>query len=132
LHDCLEDTLKSTVILVFILAIVLNATANILIKASTLKGGAEPEGLVGYILEMLNPLFLGGILSFGLALIAYRFVLGNGVKLSIGYPLMTTSGFAIVILASWIFFKESLHPVQWIGIALLALGLWLVASRVTA
>ena len=124
--------MKPGVIMVFVLAIILNATANILIKASTLKEGASPDGLVAYIREMLNPLFVGGIVSFGLALIAYRFVLGNGVKLSIGYPLMTTSGFAIVILASWVFFKESLHPVQWVGIALLALGLWLVASKVTA
>ena len=125
--------MKSTVFIVFILAIVLNAAANILIKASTLKKSGEelPVGLTGYIMEMINPLFITGILSFGFALIAYRFVLGNGMKLSIGYPIMTTSGFAIVVLASWIFFKESLHPVQWVGIGLLALGLWLVASKVS-
>lgn len=125
--------MKSTVLFVFILAIVFNAAANILIKASTLKKAGEevPQGLMGYITEMLNPLFITGIMSFGLALIAYRYVLGNGMKLSIGYPIMTTSGFAIVILASWVFFKESLHPIQWLGIGLLALGLWLVASRVT-
>ena len=118
--------------MVFILAIVLNAAANILIKASTMKGSGNPDGPVAYVLEMLNPLFVFGILCFGFALIAYRYVLGNGVKLSVGYPLMTTSGFAIVILASWILFKESLHPVQWLGIGLLALGLWLVASKVAA
>jgi multidrug transporter EmrE-like cation transporter len=49
------------------------------------------------------------------------------MKLSIAYPIMTTAGFAIVILASKIFFHEDLNLVQWIGIALLAAGIWLVA-----
>ncbi|MDH5657058.1 MAG: cation transporter [Spirochaetia bacterium] len=125
--------MKSTVLIVFIIAIVMNATANILIKASTFKKNEGfLEYLPEYIREVFNPIFISGVISFGLALIAYRFVLANGMKLSVAYPIMTTSGFAIVILASRVFFKETLHPVQWGGIALLALGLWLVASKVTA
>ena len=125
--------MKSSVLIVFILAIILNATANILIKGSAIKKSDQviSEGFVRYIQDLFHPLFISGIISFGLALIAYRFVLGNGLKLSVAYPIMTTSGFAIVILASRVFFKETLHPVQWVGIALLAAGLWLVASRVT-
>ena len=124
--------MKTAVFLVFFLAIVFNALANILIKASTLRKGTDIYSSVnGFMSEMLNPYFVGGLISFGLALLAYRYVLGNGIKLSVGYPIMTTAGFAIVIFASKIFFNETLYPVQWVGIAFLAVGLWLVASRLS-
>jgi multidrug transporter EmrE-like cation transporter len=116
-------------VLILILAIVLNASANILIKASSLGGNQTTAG--GMIRQLLNPFFMGGIFCFGLALIAYRHVLGQGMKLSVAYPMMTTSGFAIVLFASWFFFKESLDWVQWTGIGLLVLGLWLIASRMS-
>lgn len=113
---------------IFTIAIVLNATANILIKASALeKDGAGVEGMIrGFI---LNPWMIAGIASFGLALIAYRFVLNQGIKVSIAYPVMTTSGYAIVLLASRYFFQEQLNGLQWLGILLLVVGLWLISSQ---
>ncbi len=123
--------MSTITVLVLILAIVLNAVANILMKASSMnKEAAGIEGLIRGVL--LNPWFIGGLTSFGFALIAYRFVLGKGMKLSVAYPIMTTCGFAIVIFASRIFFHEELNTVQWIGIALLVAGIWLIASQVTS
>lgn len=72
---------------------------------------------------------MGGLTCFGLALIAYKYVLGKGVKLSTAYPLMTSCGFAIVLLASRYFFNETLNGVQWFGIGLLVAGIWLIASQ---
>ncbi len=72
---------------------------------------------------------MGGLTCFGIALIAYKFVLGQGVKLSVGYPVMTSCGFAIVLLASRYFFHESLNMVQWAGIGLLVVGIWMIASQ---
>lgn len=121
--------MKTITLVVLLLAIVLNATANILIKASaqqTDEGGVA--GLVNSVL--LNPWLIGGLASFGLALVAYRFVLKD-MQLSIAYPIMTTCGFAIVLLASRIFFHEALNLTQWVGIGLLVVGLWLIASQMT-
>lgn len=117
--------MRLTVLTLFLLAIILNAVANILIKASAIKQNIDDPS--GYLKSFLNPFLISGLASFALALVAYRFVLGHGMKLSIAYPIMTTAGFAIVILASKIFFHEDLNLVQWIGIALLAAGIWLVA-----
>lgn len=117
-------------IFIFILAIILNALANILIKASALKKDeAGIQGLIQGVL--LNPWLIAGLASFGLAFIAYRYVLGHGIKLSVAYPLMTTCGFAIVLLASRIFFHEILSGVQWLGIGFLVVGLWLIAADIT-
>jgi len=118
-----------SLILVFTVAVVFNALANILMKASAepnvFKFGWLPEPFAG----LLNPYFLAGLASFGLALIGYKFVLGKGLKLSLAYPVFTSSGFIIVLLASAYFFKERLHWVQWLGIAFILIGVWLTALQ---
>lgn len=51
------------VLVVFIVALVFNALANILIKASALKDLSEkPDG----IQVIFNPMFIGGLASFAL------------------------------------------------------------------
>jgi len=120
--------MKPVTIVVFGLAIVLNATANILVKASALK--KDEEGAVGLIKGfLLNPVLIAGLTSFGLAFVAYRYVLSQGIPLSTAYPLMTTLGFAIVLVASRMFFNETLNAIQWGGIGLLVIGLWMIASQ---
>ncbi len=119
------------VVIIFIIAITLNATANVLIKASALKkDGSGVEGLIRGMVS--NPFMILGVISFGLALVAYRYVLNQGIKVSAAYPVMTTAGYAIVILASKVFFGETLNFIQWIGIGLLIIGLWLISSQMTA
>jgi multidrug transporter EmrE-like cation transporter len=120
--------LNSITVIVLSVAIFLNALANILIKASALKKDEmSVNGLVkGFI---LNPWMIAGIMSFGIALIAYRYVLNQGIKVSLAYPLMTTTGYALVLLASRFFFNEHLNSVQWIGIGFLVVGIWLISSQ---
>lgn len=123
--------MKPVALVVFGLAIVLNALANILVKASALTKDADgAEGFVRGFL--LNPILIAGLASFGLAFLAYRYVLGQGIPLSTAYPLMTTLGFAIVLVASRIFFNETLNLIQWGGIGFLVIGLWMIASQMSA
>ena len=117
-------------LIVFILAIVLNASANILIKASAYRSGEM--GAEDFIRQLFNPWLIAGLASFGLAFIAYRHVLSQSVPLSIAYPIMTSLGFIIVLVASRFFFQESLDWIQYAGIAMMIVGLWLVASRMPA
>lgn len=111
-------------VFILLLAIFLNALANILVKASAVY--IKNESLIGLL---TNYYLIAGIVSFGLAFIAYRYVLARGLPLSIAYPIMTTAGFAIVILASRIFFQEKIIPIQWIGIGFLVIGIWLIAFK---
>ncbi|TGK06421.1 cation transporter [Leptospira fletcheri] len=122
--------MKATVVAVFVVALFFNALANILIKASSLgdKTDAAP-GIEGLVRSFLHPVFFAGIASFGIALLGYRWVLGKGLKLSLAYPVFTSAGFIIVLLASTFLFKEKLNWSQWAGILLIVAGVWLTAGE---
>ncbi|PJZ77067.1 SMR family transporter [Leptospira neocaledonica] len=122
--------MKLTVIIIFVVALFFNAFANILIKASSLGDKTSTaSGIEGLIKSFLHPVFFAGLVSFGIALLGYRWVLGNGLKLSLAYPLFTSAGFIIVLVASAIFFKEELNWTQWTGIGLILAGVWLTSAE---
>ncbi len=74
-----------------------------------------------------TPVIIGGILSFIFPLTAYGYILSK-MNLSIAYPLMTSIGFMIVTLASWLFLNGIITPIQIIGFLLILLGVWIVAK----
>jgi multidrug transporter EmrE-like cation transporter len=108
------------------LAIILNALANILMKVAMLKQEKATDILTMVTQSLTNPVLFLGILSFGLALVAYCFVLAK-INLSIAYPLMTSLGFLIVILASWFFLGENITKIQIVGFTCIIAGVWMVA-----
>ncbi len=114
----------SYIILIF--AITFNAVANILMKAGMLreKPGAN---LLELVLNMLtNPVLISGIFCFALGLAAYCFVLTK-LNLSVAYPIMTSVGYVIVIVASWLFLHETITVIQIVGFTFIIAGVWMVA-----
>lgn len=112
--------------LILILAITFNAVANILMKVGMLKG-KQVTGLADFILGMiLNPILVAGMVCFALGLAAYCYVLTK-LNLSIAYPIMTSVGYVIVIIASWLFLKETITAIQVAGFFLIIAGVWMVA-----
>ena len=107
-------------------ALVFNAAANVFIKAGMRSAGqlAVDASLVDKY--ALNPFLWSGVASFGIALVFYSLALAK-MPLSLAYPIMTTVGFAIVLGASALFFGERLNVVQYAGIGLIAVGVWLAA-----
>ncbi len=107
------------------IALTLNACANIFIKAG--MRGMAPAADTRFLLQVAaNGWLWAGVLSFGAALAFYSAVLAK-MPLSLAYPLMTTIGFAIVLVASAVFFHERLQPAQYAGIGLIVVGVWLAA-----
>ena len=112
--------------IIFILAITLNAVANILLKV-----GAEKTKESNNILELLlgmatNPVTILAIFCFAAGMAAYNYVLMK-TNLSVAYPIMTSVGYIIVLMASWLFLKETLTILQISGILLIVAGVWMVA-----
>jgi multidrug transporter EmrE-like cation transporter len=108
------------------IAISLNALANILIKVGVMdRGGKFTVEMVTQVIT--SPTIIGGIVSFAIALVAYGYVLTR-MNLSIAYPLMTSVGFIIVTLTSWLFLKEPITPVHTIGLLFILSGVWMVAK----
>jgi multidrug transporter EmrE-like cation transporter len=110
-------------------AIVLNALANIFMKVGMNKvGGLSVGPMTNWLMRMVtNPFVFLGLSFFALALVAYNYVLSQ-LNLSIAYPIMTSVGYCIVILASWLFLNEKIVPVQVLGFTLIIAGVWMVAK----
>ena len=117
--------------IIFILAIVFNAGANIMIKVAmkkspiSLEQGSVAKGLIH---AAQNPWLDLGILLFGLALAAYSAVLSK-INLSTAYPIMTGAGFLIVFLVSALYLGEKLTTQHIAGAILVLMGLWLLAGK---
>jgi multidrug transporter EmrE-like cation transporter len=107
-------------------AIFLNALANVLIKIGV-KGKGVKLNIKMLTAVITTPAVVGAILSFVFALAAYGYVLSK-MNLSVAYPLMTSIGFMIVTLASWLILKESIAPMQLVGFLLILSGVWMVAK----
>jgi multidrug transporter EmrE-like cation transporter len=112
--------------LVLALAITLNALANIFMKVA-MKDQQNTTSIIPMITQSLtNPTLFLGIISFGLALVAYCYVLSK-INLSIAYPVMTSVGFLIVILVSWLYLGETITKIQIVGFICIIAGVWMVA-----
>ncbi len=112
-----------------VVALTLNALANMLLKAGARGLGslAEPH-LAQRVLA--NPYLLAGLLLFALNLGFYLAALTR-LNLSLAYPVMVAGGLLVVVLGSALWLRETVTPLQWSGIALLVLGIVLVAWRPT-
>ncbi len=109
-----------------IVAIVFNASANVLIKVGMLEVGEKEHGLELLQKAIFQPALLGGILLFVFSLGAYSFVLTK-LNLSIAYPIMVSMGLVLVTCASHFFLNETIRPLQIIGFLLIISGVWIVA-----
>ncbi len=109
-------------------AIVLNALANIFMKVGMNKvGGLNMRPPLSWFFSMLgNPFIFLGLCCFALGLVAYNYVLSQ-INLSIAYPLMTSIGYCIVVIVSWLFLREKIVPIQMFGFSLIIAGVWMVA-----
>ena len=113
---------------VLTVAIVLNALANIFMKVGMNKvGGLNMRPPLSWLFCMVtNPFVFLGLTCFALALVAYSYVLSQ-LNLSIAYPIMTSVGYCIVIVVSWLFLHEKIVPIQVLGFTLILAGVWMVA-----
>ena len=106
------------------LGVVLNALANVLIKAGVVRVGSA-DG-IGFAQSALSePLLYAGVVAFALALAAYAFALSR-LELSIAYPLMTSLGLIIVAVASVRLFGETYDLKKAAGTVLIMAGVALL------
>jgi multidrug transporter EmrE-like cation transporter len=110
-------------------ALTLNALANILIKYSMSRSPQPFLAVRSTIWAPLAPFltwsFLIGVLCFAANLACYSLAL-RSLKLSLAYPLMVSLGYLLIVVVSWFLFGERLSAIQYAGIGLILVGLWLV------
>ena len=116
------------------IALVLNASANLMIKFGMhaineeLAGaGVLSQGPIAAVkLVFRHWVLLAGLGCFALNVVFYAFALQK-LPISVAYPIMVTVGFAIIaVVAGWRL-GEHLSMLQWAGVGAILLGVTLVA-----
>lgn len=114
--------------IILLLNIIVGAVGNVLFKIGTEKLSAfDARHLFTDTLRIIsNPFILAGIALLAINFPLYSFLIQK-MKLSVAFPLVTSLTFLAVAFISFFYFKESLSVAQYLGIAVLAVGLWLLA-----
>ena len=120
-----------------IVALVLNAAANVLMKIGMKSvadaGGVLKDGAIGAIKTVVtSPTLLLGLAFFALNAVFYMYALqSKALKISVAYPIMVGGGFAVIALVARFHpaLRERLAWDQWLGVGLVLVGIVLIAWR---
>ncbi len=114
--------------LFLVVALMLNAAANILIKLAATKADPAEEGISGALGLYLSPWFIAGVTCFGLNLLSYSLALQK-IPLVVAYPIMVGTGYLIMVIASRPLLGETFTWIQIMGAALILAGLVMILPR---
>lgn len=109
-------------------AVMTGAVAQTMMKAGThLVGAFGNTPFFEYVVKLLTtPLILVAIVSYGVGVIFYMFMLSR-LDLSFLYPIMTALGLIMATLISAAIFHEEISLLRLGGIAIVILGVFLIA-----
>jgi drug/metabolite transporter (DMT)-like permease len=106
-------------------SIMLAAASNLIMKSRSVFNAGNDSGL-NYVTRMaLDPLVWLGAIAFFAGTLAWILAIRK-LELSIAQPIMA-SMFVIVPIGSFVFLNEPLPPLRMVGLALIAVGVVVVA-----
>lgn len=109
--------------------VLLNAIAQLLLKAGTNAVGNFAFSIpniapVGWKLAT-EPHIIGGIGCYVVSVVVWILALSR-VEVSIAYPMLSI-GYVVNAIAAWYLFGEAVTPTRLVGIAIIILGVFIVA-----
>ena len=109
--------------------VLLNAGAQLLLKAGTNSIGAFEYSAanivpIGWKLAT-EPHIVGGLSCYVVSVVVWIMALSR-VEVSIAYPLLSV-GYVVNAIAAYYLFGEAVTPMRLTGIAIIILGVWIVA-----
>lgn len=113
--------------LLFLLNILFNSTANVMIKRGTesLSGIKFNQPSIIFQKILLNPSLIFGCICFVLSLAFYTLILQK-INLNIAYPITVSGSVILVMFCSKVILLESYNVTQICGTAIIILGIFLV------
>ncbi len=108
-----------------ILALLFNASANLLVKVSALRSPGARSGLGAHAASYLSVPFVAGVFLFGLNLLLYAQALKR-IPISVAYPVMVSVGYLLILVVSFFAFGERLSLARYGGAVLVLAGVWLL------
>jgi multidrug transporter EmrE-like cation transporter len=121
--------LNITTFLLILTGVLLNAAAQLLLKAGTTRIGSF-EFSVANVLPIgtqlaLQPHILGGLACYVVSVVVWIMALSR-VEVSIAYPMLSI-GYIVNAVAAYYLFGEALGAQKLLGIGFIVIGVWLVA-----
>lgn len=109
--------------------VLLNAGAQLLLKAGTNSVGAFEYSAanivpIGWKLAT-EPHIIGGLGCYVISVVVWIMALSR-VEVSIAYPLLSV-GYVVNAIAAYYLFGEAVTPMRLTGIAIIIIGVWVVA-----
>ncbi len=120
--------MKATDFLIVLVGVLLNAGAQLLLKAGASASGpiASLAGLRGAAADLaLHPAILGGLVCYAVSVVVWIVALSR-VDVSVAYPMLSIGYVVNAALAYWLF-GEAVSAERWLGIAVILVGVALVA-----
>jgi multidrug transporter EmrE-like cation transporter len=109
--------------------VLLNAAAQLLLKAGTNAIGAfafTADNLVPVGIKVAsNPYIVGGLGCYAVSVVVWIMALSR-VEVSLAYPMLSI-GYVVNAIAAWYLFGEALTAQRMIGIGTIIVGVFLVA-----
>jgi len=109
--------------------VMLNAAAQLLLKAGVRHMGViqlTPSTIVQAGLKLaLEPHILGGLTCYVVSVVVWILALSR-VQVSIAYPMLSL-GYVVTAFIAWAFMGEAVNAMRLTGIAVIIVGVFLVA-----
>ena len=125
--------MNSTALSIALLSVLLNAAAQLFLKAGTKVVGTVSFGDANTFNTLLNiarvPWFWAGFACYGISLFTWIATLSR-LPVSVAYPLVSI-GYVVNALAAWWLFGESLTMQKLIGVGFIIIGVILVSTTVS-
>jgi multidrug transporter EmrE-like cation transporter len=121
--------MNATSLSLLMTGVLLNAGAQLLLKAGTNSVGVfefSRDNIlpIGWKLAT-EPHIVGGLGCYVISVVVWIMALSR-VEVSVAYPLLSV-GYVVNAIAAWYLFGEAVTPMRLTGIAIIIVGVWLVA-----
>ena len=113
-----------------VLSVILNVTANILLKKGVVIAGGISGDRVSLIADLIkvafSPYIIGGLILYGFSFIIWLRVLSFN-DFSRAYPIFATFVFLLTTLGSIKFLNEDVSIMRFTGMVIMLIGIYVVA-----
>lgn len=120
--------MKAADFLIVLVGVLLNAGAQLLLKAGASASApiVSVAGLRAAAAGLaLHPAILGGLVCYAVSVVVWIVALSR-VDVSVAYPMLSIGYVVNALLAYWLF-GEAVSAERWLGIAVILVGVALVA-----
>jgi len=119
-----------TLFLLMAIVVALNVCGHVFLKIGMNQVGeiGERSAMEFGLSSITNIFVLLGLAGYVSSVTGYIVVLSK-TNLSVAYPILMSTGYALVVLVSFIFLKEPFSTVKWFGIAFILIGVILISLK---